>query len=537
MWHVPANVCSDDTLVKSLAREYRRHLVEEPSYLLLARTAEGREEGEGSRDSTATPPEPLSPPTWGSISAEGHLQTLHDLCSFLLADLDRFALLPGYRDGGAAWRTDSLGADRQGATYWFIGDCWLYRERRVQQRPVPKGAQKGSSQSKGKRKRSEPEPELGSESEWECVAWDTTSWRHFLEEASPFLTSRRPADRELQARLVAELGPAACELLGWEERQRRRHEEELQRAALWETRQRSSRIAARERLHQQLVLHESTTIPSPAAPPGRRLTRTGTGVDAASPAAVSPPRLTREERMALRERRAQRRETELIISELMIQQEQEQATMQSEPVDIEEGGDDNDKSASAMSLASSHGRPLLPRSPIKLLLKIGPDGAARTDLFIANERVEKDMGDTGRGQTAVAGPERQCAEAKQSTGMEYHAAVHQRTGTPPHAPMILHAETRPYAAHTEPGRQPAQHAGERTHGADPHAGRSAEQHAVRRVDHQTDRPPLAPLRPLSADAPTEREIVAANLLTDIASLLNSNDSDPRGASSRLEFLQ
>lgn len=603
--------------MKSLAREYRRHLVKEPAYLVAQPKQAVKLDSEGDKQSNedttittdiatvdavdtvdaATTDSPTSPclPTWGNISAEEHLRTLHDLCSFLLSDLDRFALLPGYRDEGAIWRTDSLGADRHGATYWFIGDCWLYREHPRRRRTVPpppskrnsdqgnRGSTNTDTASTGRYNRSrtkkrpapepdvpEPETEAELESEWECVAWDTTSWRYFLEESSPFLTSRRPVDRELQTRLISELGPAACELLGREERQRRRREEELQRAALWESRQRSSRIAARERLHQQLVLHETSTIPLPVALPSRRPLRgrmgMGGGAALAANNAASPPRLTREERMALRAKRAQRRETEQIIHELMMQQERapSEGDLYSESVDIEEQeqeqelepvpgpepeqeADDERESVSSTRSTTS----FAPHSPIKLFLKIGPDGAARTDLFIANERIEKrdhfhqtptseQLGQQGaemgmerggdRGDPsplpsiAVTGPPKDRVGGGKVRNFEHMMQSPKKLTMTPMTTMTA-TTTAPLSSCAQVDQVPKEttdsRAGDDRVGNHEQTSKKPDSHPT---TYPTDQYPPSSSAAL-VRAPTEKEIAVANLLTDIASLLdNSNGS-------------
>ena len=305
-------------MTKTLNREYKRYFVSEPEYL------EAKLDGQTKIW-----------PALNTLQAHQHLQILHDLCSFQLFDTDRFTSLPNFRDAGAEWRISCLGRDKHGTDYWSIANCWLYTE---------------------------------SNNEWKCVAWDTSSWRFFLQD-NPLKNSRRAADKQILHHLETVIHPAAQEILSEVERMRnaRRKKEEavLQRQIFLETRQRSLRASTREKIHQQLQQERQEDQPT------RK-----------SFAAPETAKLTREARMAMRQKNILKREADQLVEELLRQQ-QEEADRQDELIS---------SSDHMINVIDDEGTSLSPpaKSPIKLLLKVNRDGTLSSDLFIDNQHVHKE---------------------------------------------------------------------------------------------------------------------------------------------------
>lgn len=298
----------DEHTSQTLNREYRRH--------------------------TSTTPDGLNPkideesgakrwPLLGDLSPRQRLQALYDMCSFQLFDVETLLTRAGVRDLGAAWRVDAVGEDKQGRHYWFLADCWLYSE---------------------------------DGEKWKCIAWDTPSWQSFLAE-NALTSSRRASDKQLLKELREHCFAIAEPILLAEERETRakakREQLEVQRIALMETRKRSSRIAAQEKIRQEAEA-EAEYDRSPKR----------TVIEESRP-------LTREERVALRHQRVAKIELEKALSA---------SRDQTSEVDVEEEGDEEGSWREEEDKT--------PRSPIKLLVRMGPNGPVDTKLFIGDESVE-----------------------------------------------------------------------------------------------------------------------------------------------------
>lgn len=370
-------------------------------------------------------PRKLWPPL-ASLTPSMRLQVLYDLCSFTLFDLETLMTRPNMQDLGPRWRLEAIGNDKHGLRYWFLADRWLFSEN--PHRPQTKA----KSTRKGPRNREEEEAADDSEEEWKCVAWDSASWHAFLDD-NPFARSRKASDREILRRFREEIYPVAEPLILEEERRRRvvwkKEQAEIQRLALFESRKRSSRLAAKEKIRAELQMEELplARLATTKAPKGRE----------------KRP-LSREERVALRNQKIAKMEETILTAAL------EQSSRDLDPVDVEdveeeeeagefgECGDDEELEATERFLDEQHHRSaedsddyeslglglglgLEQQSPIKLIVRKGPEGQLNAQVFIGNEMLEKeDLGERAAvlDENTPASPKRGQADGTSEPGIE-----------------------------------------------------------------------------------------------------------------------
>jgi hypothetical protein len=278
-------------------------------------------------------------PPLSILTANDHLQILHDLCTFQLFDVDQL-IRPGVRDFGNLWRIETLGKDKSGNSYWFLADSWLYTERGDQ---------------------------------WTCIAWDLSSWQHFLS-SNNLLNSRRSIDKQLFAHIRDAIWPSIEPMMASEDRARRaklkREQAELQRVAYLDSSRRSSRVTARAKIQAEMRVEMEE--------PRKR---------ALEPEPERP--LTREERVALRHQKVAKMEEQKMIKAFM-------ETASNAEDDMETNGtDDTENTLDAVDDVDVEGTESEAdpsRSPIKLIVRLGPDGPS-SQLFIGDEAVEKADGE------------------------------------------------------------------------------------------------------------------------------------------------
>ena len=191
-----------------------------------------------------------------------------------------------------------------------------------------------------------------------------------------------------------------------------------------------------------------------------------------------PAKMSREERMTLREKRADKRKVQQMVEEIVKAQEQTIADGINEAAKVnidsmeDEEGEDVDKAS---------------RSPIKLLLRIGPDGPTGTNLFIDNQLVDKKTSDYSNTQT--------------SDHLNAQTSDHLNAQTSDHLNKQAFAQTTD-------------------------ASDTAAQTTIKMIDVQPVDNSVANIKNPSRsegsleNTATEREIAVANLLTDIASLIH-----------------
>lgn len=281
-------------------------------------------------------------PALAAIPTAVRLRVLYDLCVFQHYNTEHFWATSMSKDLGVNLRAEPVGADKHGVKYWFIADCLLFIE--------------------------------GGGERWECLCWDAASWAHFLE-TTTLGQSRRASEKRLITHIKNILHPTAIPYL--EEDRRRRNAKmkkqnlELQRTLFLDTRKRSSRLLAKEFIKQDLLEESPPASPRRSEPPLQR----GSGF------------LSREERNALRDKRLRKLEEKKIIEALELsmategkhnhqQENEENLDIEPDSVDVEEQDEEEEPKG-------------LNRSPIKLVVKMGPNGTLRSELFIGEEIVER----------------------------------------------------------------------------------------------------------------------------------------------------
>jgi hypothetical protein len=289
---------------------------------------------------------------WPPLSTLNNIQrltVLFSLCTFQLFNDE--ILISRVRDKGAAWRIEPLGKDKRGHSFWFLADCWLFEEGEE-------------------------------EEDWQCVAWDIPSWTRFLQE-NPFNNSRRGTDKALLKHLQGTIFSIAEPILIEEERRvktlLKREQLELQRVALTESRKRSSRIAANERIRHVHELEEGTRSPKKEE---RRV-------------------MTREERVAMRSQKVAKIELEKVLAESRMDEDVEVGNESSELESEGEWEGEESFDMEELSEMEPFELNILPKSPIKLILKMGPDGPLKSELFIGDEQMEKN--ELGADSSALIG--------------------------------------------------------------------------------------------------------------------------------------
>lgn len=389
---------SNDAICKSLAREYRsaaslwiqEHPVgyeSPPSWLLPSTLTDDQDE-------TVNDP---AWPTLAHLTPRQRLQILFDLCFFQLVDVERFRSLAQFKDttDGQKWRLSPAGPDQLGRRYWLIAGCWLYASE-------PNENLNDSTQDKvdgspvhrrGLRKR-QPSGTVSAKKGlkllpdeiWKCLAWSVDSWNQVFN-SQVNSKNRRGSERKLFFSMQEEWLPSAYNILHpWEHQQQveiRRKEAELYRQALFESRKRSSRIAAQQKLKEQLAPDSS--------PITTRTLRNKNMVDHPKGDVNSSPthKLTREERMARREKMAARRKVDAMMDRFL--EAQQQSTSDHEKFEDynNDEGDDATSSQSTIDDFSTNVENCGSHSPIKLLFKMGPNGPVRSELIIGDEKTSK----------------------------------------------------------------------------------------------------------------------------------------------------
>ena len=333
---------SDEFMTQTLSREYKRHSRASPPSFL-------EPELEGQRK--------LWPPL-ASLTPPMRLQVLYDLCSFTLFDLETLMTRPNMHDLGPQWRLESVAMDKHGLCYWFLAGRWLFSEASVPSNPKNK---KSSSNANP--------PEEG----WKCIAWDSASWQAFLN-SNPLTSSRKASDRETLRRFRDEIYPRAEPLLLEEERHQRaawkKQQAELQRLVFLDSRKRSSRLAAKDKIRADMQIENS--------PPSRRPKVSNS----------SSRSLSREERIALRHQKVARLE-EQSIEEALEQSARSVDGINVESTDgetfsgLEKYSETDHAMADGEFMAAEH------PSPIKLIVRKGPQGDLNAQVFIGDQVVEK----------------------------------------------------------------------------------------------------------------------------------------------------
>lgn len=321
---------------QTLHREYRRHSGQVPAYL----------------EPTMEEQRKIWP-SFSILGPEQLLELLYDLCSFQLFDLDTLQARPAFKDLGGVWRTEPLAADKHGQRYWLIGECWLYSEK--------------------------IERDL-----WQCVAHDLASWNEFMNN-NPFVKSRRAVDKTALDMIRKEVAPLVEPILQAEERRQRtllkKEHQEMQRMLFAETRRRSSRVVAQERIRNDALASQESSqskgTPSPSKPEKRQLSR--------------------EERIALRHEKMIKQEERKIIEQLM---EDDEDAEKDETEEKEKEGDQ-------MLSPSECDEIDVERSPIKLFVKIGPHGSLSSQLFIGDQPVRKENGTNGENDSDDRSPDQE----------------------------------------------------------------------------------------------------------------------------------
>jgi hypothetical protein len=111
--------------------------------------------------------------------------------------------------------------------------------------------------------------------------------------------------------------------------------------------------------------------------------------------------MTREERVAMRSQKVAKIELEKVLAESRMDEDVEVGNESSELESEGEWEGEESFDMEELSEMEPFELNILPKSPIKLILKMGPDGPLKSELFIGDEQMEKN--ELGADSSALIG--------------------------------------------------------------------------------------------------------------------------------------